>query len=80
MFLSGFLVPVSFMPGWLQGVAAASPFPAMVQLPVDVFLGHEDAGGVTRVVAIQLAWFAVLTVAGRVIGALALRKVVVQGG
>ena len=80
MFLSGFLVPVSFMPGWLQGVAAASPFPAMVQLPVDVFLGHEDGAGIARVVAIQLGWLAALTLAGRVTGALALRKVVVQGG
>jgi ABC-2 type transport system permease protein len=80
MFLSGFLVPVSFFPDWLQAVAAASPFPAMVQLPVDVFLGHEDGGDVLGVVAVQLAWIAVLGAAGRAVGALALRKVVVQGG
>ncbi len=80
MFLSGFLVPVTFFPGWLQGVAAASPFPAMVQLPVEVFLGHHDATGVARVVATQLAWLTVLVAAGRALGATAIRKVVVQGG
>lgn len=80
MFLSGFLVPVTFFPGWLQGVAAASPFPAMVQLPVEVFLGQRDAGGVARVVAIQLGWFVALVAAGRALGATAIRKVVVQGG
>ena len=80
MFLSGFLVPVTFFPGWLQAVAAASPFPAMVQLPVDVFLGHGRAGGLAGVVAVQLGWLVVLLAAGRAVGALALRKVVVQGG
>ena len=80
MFLSGFLVPVAFFPAWLQTVAAASPFPAMVQLPVDVFLGHEDAAGVAAALATQLTWLVVLLAAGRAVGARALRKVVVQGG
>lgn len=80
MFLSGFLVPVTFFPDWLQTVAAASPFPAMVQLPVEVFLGHHGPAGVARVVATQLGWFALLVVAGRRLGASAMRKVVVQGG
>ena len=80
MFLSGFLVPVAFFPGWLRAVAAASPFPAMVQLPVDVFLGHEDGGGIATVLATQVTWLVVLLGAGRVVGARALRKVVVQGG
>lgn len=79
-FLSGFLVPVTFFPGWLQGVAAASPFPSMVQLPVDVFLGRADAAGLAEVVATQVAWLVVLLLTGRAVGSLALRKVVVQGG
>lgn len=80
LFLSGFLVPVPFFPTWLQGVAAGSPFPAMVQVPVDVFLGREDAAGIAAAVATQLTWLMVLLGAGRVVGARALRKVVVQGG
>ena len=80
MFLSGFLVPVTFFPEWLQAVAGASPFPAMVQLPVEVFLGQHEGAGLARVVAVQLTWAAVLLGAGRALGALAVRKVVVQGG
>ena len=80
MFLSGFLVPVDFFPGWLQVVASWSPFPAMVQLPVDVFIGQAGAAGIAGVAATQLAWLAVLLGAGRLVGARALRKVVVQGG
>ena len=80
MFLSGFLVPVDFFPAWLQAVAAASPFPAMVQLPVDVFLGHEEGRDVVVVAATQLTWLVLLLGAGRLLGARALRKVVVQGG
>jgi ABC-2 type transport system permease protein len=79
MFLSGFLVPIDFFPAWLQAVAAGSPFPAMVQLPVDVFLG-QAGGALGPAVATQVAWLAVLLGLGRLAGARALRKVVVQGG
>lgn len=80
MFFSGFLIPTTFFPGWLQGVAAALPLRAMVQLPVEVFLGLHDARGVAGVVAVQVTWIVVLGVAGRALAGLALRKVVVQGG
>jgi ABC-2 type transport system permease protein len=80
MFFSGFLVPITFFPGWLQGVAAALPLRAMVQLPVEVFLGLRSGWAVAVVVAVQVVWIAVLGAAGRGVARLALRKVVVQGG
>jgi ABC-2 type transport system permease protein len=80
MFFSGFIVPLTFFPGWLQAVAAALPLQAMVQLPIEVFLGLHGAAGIAGVIATQLFWIAVLGVAGRAVAALAVRKVVVQGG
>lgn len=80
MFFSGFIVPVTFFPGWLQGVAAALPFRAMIQLPVEVFLGLHDGAALAGVVAVQVGWIVVLGLAGRAVTAVALRKVVVQGG
>lgn len=79
-FFSGFLVPITFFPGWLEGIASALPFAAMVQLPVEVFVGLHDGPGIASVVAQQVAWLLLLGLAGRVVGALAVRKVVVQGG
>ena len=76
-FFSGFLVPVSFFPGWLEAVARALPFWAFVQAPVDVFLGHGDA---LAEMGLQAAWAAALLLLGRGVLGLATRRVVVQGG
>ena len=38
-FFSGFIIPVRFFPEWLRTVAYATPFPSMLQLPIDVFVG-----------------------------------------
>lgn len=75
-FLSGFLVPVSFFPAWLETLARALPFWALMQAPVDVFLGH---GGLPEI-ALQAVWAVGLLALGRGVLALATRRLVVQGG
>lgn len=80
LFLSGFLLPVTFFPGWLQAVARATPFPAVVQLPVEVLLGQHRGLALAGVLAVQAAWAVALLGAGRVVFAAATRRLVVQGG
>lgn len=79
-FLSGAFVPVVFFPGWLEAAARALPFAAMLQLPVEVWLGRYDGARLVGVFAIQLVWVAALVMAGRWVLSLAMRRVVVQGG
>lgn len=79
-FFSGVFVPVVFFPGWLGAVAHALPFPAMAQLPVEVFLGRHQGRGLAAVYATQLVWAVVLLGLGRLLLGRAMRKVVVQGG
>ena len=78
--LSGFLVPVAFFPGWLAAVAHATPFPAMLQTPVDIFVGVAQGPTVALDLVIQLAWAAVLLIAARALFALGVRRLEVQGG
>ena len=80
LFLSGFLLPITFFPGWLEAFARATPFAAIVQLPVEVLLGKHDGAGILLVLLVQAAWAAVLLGAGRLVLAAATQKVVVQGG
>lgn len=75
--LSGFLVPISFFPPWLRTVADLLPFRAIIMLPIQVLLRQNNPGAA---LAIQLFWAVVLTLLGRALLALAVRKVVVQGG
>lgn len=80
LFMSGFVVPVNFFPGWLADVARVLPWAAYVQLPIEVFLGKHHGADLAAVLALQVAWTVALLAAGRLVLAAATRKVVVQGG
>lgn len=76
-FFSGMMLPLHLFPGWLGDLAFALPWAAMVQLPVDLFLGKAPA---PDTFAVQLFWAAVLLGLGA-LGTRAIRhKVVIQGG
>jgi viologen exporter family transport system permease protein len=78
--LAGHLIPVQLFPGWLQAVAYATPFPAMVQTPINLVTGLAVGATAGRQVAEQLAWAIALLLLGRLVLARATRKLVVQGG
>ena len=77
---SGFMIPVPFFPEWLARVAAATPFPSIIQIPVDIFIGRVVGTEVLIALATQLAWAAALLLAARGAFALGVRRLVVQGG
>jgi ABC-2 type transport system permease protein len=79
-FFAGVFIPVVFFPAWLGAIAYATPFPAMAQLPVEVFLDKHHGLDLVAVYAVQLLWIAVLLAGGRLVLRRAMRKVVVQGG
>ena len=79
-FLSGMYVPLNFLPNGLADAVRLLPFAAMLQLPVEVFLGQHPGAGAAGVLALQLAWAAGLAGLGRLVLARAVRRVVVHGG
>jgi ABC-2 type transport system permease protein len=78
--LCGLVVPVHWFPGWLLALARATPFPSMVQTPVDLFTGRTGGMDATGALAVQAAWLAGLIVAGQAVQRLGARTLVVQGG
>lgn len=76
-FFSGLLVPLAFFPPWVLTVANLLPFRAIVMVPIEVLLGQRD---LLSAFAIQLFWIVALTASAKRVMALAIRKVVVQGG
>jgi ABC-2 type transport system permease protein len=79
-FLSGTLVPLWLMPGWLHGIAGALPFQATTYTPVAIYLGQLSGWAAVRGLAVQCLWIVVLWLAGRWVWSRALHRVVVQGG
>jgi ABC-2 type transport system permease protein len=79
-FLTGFMVPLTFLPQAPRAALQALPFAGVVQVPIDVFLGKHHGLGLLGALAFQAAWAAVILLAGRLLLAAAVRKLVVQGG
>ncbi len=79
-FFSGFMIPIAFFPDWLAAIAHATPFPAMLQLPIDIFVGAATGPEILATLTVQLAWALALLAAARGVFALGVRRLVVQGG
>ncbi|MGK8520108.1 ABC transporter permease [Nocardia asteroides] len=79
-FLAGLYVPVHMFPTWLEAIAAATPFPSILQSPVDVLSGRVTGADAFAVVGVQLSWVLVIGITGRVLLAAGRRRLEVQGG
>ncbi len=69
------------VPDWLLDFARATPFPSMLQTPVDILAGRTVGAESLAMVGLQLLWLAVLL--GGVVQVMVRfgsRRLVVQGG
>jgi ABC-2 type transport system permease protein len=80
MFFSGFAVPVTFFPGWLEDVARLLPYVGMAQIPLELLLGKLSGGELVAALGSQVVWCGLLLLGGRAVLSAATRRVVVQGG
>ncbi|ATG56607.1 ABC transporter permease [Brachybacterium ginsengisoli] len=78
--LSGFLIPIVWFPDWLLGIARATPFPSMLQTPIDTLSGRIPPAEALPLVGVQLGWIAVLAAAAMLVLRAGVRSVEVQGG
>ncbi|SFB59286.1 ABC-2 type transport system permease protein [Cohnella sp. OV330] len=74
--LSGFLMPIAWMPGWLQTIARLSPYPVFNDIPTRTYLGTAAPSALLA----PLAWCALLSLACLAATSAVRRKVEVQGG
>lgn len=80
LLFSGFVIPVAFFPDWLQSIARALPFHAMVNTPAEVYLGIREGGAAAAAIAVQALWVVVLAAAARLAYRRGVARLVVQGG
>jgi ABC-2 type transport system permease protein len=77
---SGALVPLAFLPGWLQAMAAVLPFASLAATPGLIYIGQVDGAQAWRLIAIQYAWVLALWIGTRLIWHRAVRQVTIHGG
>jgi ABC-2 type transport system permease protein len=78
--LSGMLVPVAFFPGWLHDLAYCTPFPSMLQVPVDIVVERTTGWPAVGALAMQVGWAAATVGGATWLLARGTRRLVVQGG
>jgi ABC-2 type transport system permease protein len=79
-FLSGFIMPLRFFPDWFNAFCHLTPFPAMVNTVVEVYLGVLSPSQLTTALAVQALWAAALLGASHLALHRGVRRLVIQGG
>lgn len=79
-FFCGLYIPVGIFPGWLETLARLTPFPSMLNTPIEVLSGYAVGTDALRVVAVQVVWIAVIGTLGHVLTRAGRRHLEVQGG
>ncbi|BBH22185.1 ABC transporter permease [Paenibacillus baekrokdamisoli] len=76
MLLSGFLIPIEWLPGWLRFLSHASFYPFLHYVPTRIYLGMNNAWSLIG----SIGWGIGLTVICLFLASRMRRKVEVQGG
>lgn len=79
-FCSGFLMPLRFLPDWVQRLTALTPFPHMLNTVVEVYLGVLDGPALAQALLLQAAWAVGLVVMGQWALRTGVRRLVILGG
>ncbi|MEV4541136.1 ABC transporter permease [Micromonospora echinaurantiaca] len=79
--LTGLYFPLRFLPEWLQLLLwLGTPFPSLLQTPLDVLVERDPTGTQLALVAVQLGWTVLVLATCRLVQRRAERRLVVQGG
>lgn len=78
--LSGTIVPLALMPGWLQLVAKVLPLRGIVSTPLEFYLGKASGWGGLGLLGLQTAWLVALWMVSNLAWKRAFRVVEIQGG
>jgi len=78
--LAGTMLPLWFMPEWVLKIIQFTPFDVIYFAPIQIYLGQYDASNVLPVYLKQCVWVLLLYIAGRLLWAKGIKKLVVVGG
>jgi viologen exporter family transport system permease protein len=79
-FFSGIVIPLPMFPDWTQRLITLLPFRGLIDTPFRIYLGSLTGPAAMLALIHQWAWLVTLVIAGRMILARGLRRLVVQGG
>jgi ABC-2 type transport system permease protein len=78
--MAGAVIPLVFLPAWLQWLANVLPFAGITSTPALIYLGRAAGADALRLIAVQVLWAVALWFAARLAWRFAVRKLTVHGG
>ena len=79
-FVSGQMVPLWFIPGFLRTVLEWLPFQGMAFAPLSIYVGQTTGQDILQAIAIQLIWIVILSIGVTRLWRRARNVVTIQGG
>lgn len=79
-FFSGFLMPIRYFPDWVIRLANLTPFPSMMNVVMDAFIGLLDGPAMLEALLVQAGWVVTLSLLGHLALRTGVRRLVVLGG
>ena len=73
-------MPLSMLPGWMQGVMNVLPFKGIVYVPTMIYMGQYDVASALGQIAVQLVWVVIMYALTRLTFGLAIKKISINGG
>ena len=80
LFVGGGLVPLAMLPDWLRQIVLNTPFAQAFYVPISLLSGVAPLSEAPRLLLIQFLWLLGLAPLSRLVFAIAIRRVTVQGG
>ena len=77
---SGSMIPLWFMPDWLENIMKYMPFSSIYFTPVQIYLGELSYGEIGYKCLVQLVWIVIMYAIGNCLWIKGKKKLVVQGG
>lgn len=78
--LSGTIIPLAMLPGWLQVIANVAPMRGIVNTPLMIYLGKAEGTEALLLLALSAVWLIVLWFFGNWAWKTAFNHVEIQGG
>lgn len=78
--LSGSMIPIWFLPDWMQNIIRFTPFSSIYFMPIQIYLGRMKGAEMMQCFVSQLIWIVLLYLIGEYFWRKGLKKLVVQGG
>lgn len=62
LIFTGVMMPLTFMPSWIQTVSHFTPLPYIIYYPVTILLGMHDVDMIIKIIGSQLLWISGLII------------------